>query len=290
MFSNDIGEDSGSAYVFRFDSTDWFQEVKLLPSDGAAGDYFGYSVTISGDTAIIGAIFDDDNGENSGSAYVFHFNGSNWNQQAKLLSSDSNGGEYFGCSVAVSGDAAVIGAIFDDHNDIVTGSAYVFRYSGANWAQEAKLLASDGKMLGYFGYSVAISGDIVVVGAYNSCAAYMFQYNGSNWNQEAKLRASDSMAGDDFGYAVAISGDIALIGADCDDHGSGSAYLFGPQRGDIDYDCNVDVYDFAILALAWLSSPGQTHWNPECDISDPNDNIINMLDLDVLTNNWLAGK
>jgi len=142
-------------------------EVKLLASDGAASDYFGWSVAISGDTAVVGAYNDDDKGSNSGSAYVFVRSGDTWTQQAKLLASDSAAYDYFGWSVAVSGDTAVVGAYMDDDKGNNSGSAYVFVRSGDTWTEQAKLTASDGAENDYFGISVAISGDTWLVGAFN---------------------------------------------------------------------------------------------------------------------------
>ena len=227
---------NGSAYLFRHDGIDWVEEVKLLASDGAAYDRFGHSVSISGDVAVIGARLDDDNGDMSGSAYVFRFDGANWIEEAKLLASDGAPEDEFGNSVSVSGDVAVIGAHLDDDNGAESGSAYVFRFDGANWIEEAKLLASDGAVGDYFGYSVSTSGDVAVIGAYNdtpfgddSGSAFIFHYDGTSWIEEAKLLASDGAVGDYFGYSVSTSGDIAVIGAYRDDDNgssSGSAYVF----------------------------------------------------------------
>jgi len=220
---DDNGAQSGSAYVFRYDGSDWVQEAKLLPSDGAPGDSFGY-VAISGDTAVIGALGDD-------SAYVFRRDGSTWVQEAKLLGSGN-----FGEFVSISGDCAVIGAWWDDDNGQGSGSAYVFRYDGWTWFQEAKLLASDGAPDDNFGNGVAIFGDTVLVGGRgnddngtDSGSAYVFRYDGSNWVEEAKLLASDGAPYDGFGNSLALSGNIALITAYYDDdngEGSGSAYVF----------------------------------------------------------------
>ncbi|MDY7110593.1 MAG: FG-GAP repeat protein [Planctomycetota bacterium] len=230
------GSASGSAYVFRYDGANWVEEAKLLASDGAIDDDFGYSVSISGDLVVIGAAYDDDNGNGSGSAYVFRYDGANWTEEAKLLASDGAAYDRFGQSVSISGEIAVIGASADDDSGSYSGSAYVFRYDGANWIEEAKLLASDGAAADRFGCSVAISGDIGVIGAEkdddnddDSGSAYVFRRVGANWTEEAKLLASDGAAEDDFGCSVSISGEIAVIGASGDDdHGSksGSAYVF----------------------------------------------------------------
>ncbi|MCK9516986.1 MAG: FG-GAP repeat protein, partial [Ottowia sp.] len=121
-------------------------EWKLVPSDGAADDWFGYSVAISADgyTAIVGAYKDDDLGTDSGSAYIFTRSGTTWTQQTKLLASDGAAGDSFGFSVAISGDGntAIVGAYGDDDKGSTSGSAYIFTRSGSTWTQQAKLTAS----------------------------------------------------------------------------------------------------------------------------------------------------
>ncbi len=233
---DDNGDLSGSAYVFVHSGAAWTQAAKLVASDGAVGDYFGYSVSISGDTVVVGAYHDDDMGDSSGSAYVFVRNGIAWTQAAKLVASDGAANDYFGWSVSISGDTAVVGAYLDNDMGSDSGSAYVFVGSGIAWTQEAKLVASDGKAGDQFGYSVSISGDTAVVGALydgdmgnNSGSAYLFVRSGTTWTKVAKLVASDGSESDFFGYSVSISGDTAVVGAYFDDDNggaSGSAYVF----------------------------------------------------------------
>jgi len=143
------------------------QAAKLLASDGAVGDRFGKSVSLDGDTAIVGADFHDNNGiSNSGSAYIFHFDGTNWNQEASLLASDGAENDYLGNEVSIDGDVAIVGAQYDDNeNGTDAGSAYLFGFDGTNWKQEAKLLASDGAAGDHFGWYVSIDGDVAIVGA-----------------------------------------------------------------------------------------------------------------------------
>ena len=102
----------------------------MTASDSVSGDYFGISVSVSGDTAIVGAYFDDDNGYQRGSAYIFVQSGLSWSHQAKLTASDGASGDKFGLSVSVSGNTAVVGANHDDDNGENSGSAYVFRTTG----------------------------------------------------------------------------------------------------------------------------------------------------------------
>jgi len=233
---DDNGYDSGSAYIFKDTGTGWVQAAKLLAGDGAASDSFGYSVSISGGTAIVGAMWDDDNGSSSGSAYIFRDTGSGWTQTAKLLAGDGAASDSFGQSVSISGGTAIVGAHCDDDNGSASGSAYIFKDTGSGWTQAAKLVADDGVQSDYFGYSVSISGGKAIVGAYgdadkgsDSGSAYIFQDTGSGWDQVAKLVAADGAAADHFGYSVSISGGTAIVGADGDDDKgpwSGSAYIF----------------------------------------------------------------
>ncbi|MCD4829420.1 MAG: T9SS type A sorting domain-containing protein [Candidatus Cloacimonetes bacterium] len=226
-------DSSGSAYMFHRSGATWTQQVKLTADDGAPWDFFGNSVSVSGDYAIVGAFRDDDNGDNSGSAYIFYRNGTVWTQQAKLTADDGSAGDFFGCSVSISGDYAVVGAYQDDDNGDESGSAYIFYRSGTAWIQQAKLTADDGAAYDCFGYSVSICGDYAIVGAIwdggGSGSAYMFHRNGTVWTQQDKLTADDGAAGDFFGCSVSISGDYAIVGAYGDDDNgdmSGSAYMF----------------------------------------------------------------
>ena len=238
---NDNGANSGSAYVFKRTGTSWTQEVKLLPSDGAAGDFFGWSVSISGDYAVVGAFGHDDNGSDAGSAYVFKRTGTSWTQEVKLLASDGAADDLFGNSVSISGDYAVVGAFWHDDNGSDAGSAYVFKRTGTSWTQEVKLLASDGAADDLFGKSVSISGDYAVVGAFghdgngnDAGSAYIFKRTGTSWAQEAKLLASDGAADDWFGFSVSISGSYYIVGAYLDDDNgsaSGSAYIYSGFSG-----------------------------------------------------------
>jgi hypothetical protein len=263
-YQDDVnGTDSGSAYIFKRDETSWSQQAKLTASDGTGYESFGYSVSISGDLAIVGANVDDDNGSNSGSAYIFRRDVASWSQQQKLTASDACSSDWFGYSVSTSGDYAIVGAEGNDDKGSNSGSAYIFRWDGTNWVQQQKFLASDGAASDYFGRSVSISGDLAIVGAdgndvkgSNSGSAYIFKRGGTSWVQQQKLTASDGAADDRFGISVSISGDYAIVGAYLDDVNgadSGSAYAFKfCPRADLDDDCKVDFADFAIFADWWL--------------------------------------
>ena len=229
-------------------------EIKLTTDDAAVRDYFGYTVSVDGDTAVIGAHYDGDGGTLSGSAYVFSRNlggADNWGQVAKLTASDAAASDFFGISVSVDGDTAVIGAYRNDDAGLNSGSAYVFsrNQGGAdNWGQVVKLTASDAAAGDIFGYSVSVDGDTAVIGAVyanddgglSSGSAYVFsrhQGGADNWGQVSKLTADDAARGDSFGNSVSVDGDTAVIGAVADrDAGrlSGSAYVFSRNQGGAD--------------------------------------------------------
>jgi hypothetical protein len=273
--------DSGAAYVFVRSGTTWSQQAYLKASNAEANDIFGQSVGISGETAVVGAYAEasaatgvnGDQSDNSaslaGAAYVFVRSGTSWTQQAYLKASNTDAGDAFGWSVAVSGDTAVVGATNEDssatgvngngsdNNAAESGAAYVFVRSGTTWSQQAYLKASNTDALDELGYSVAISGNTVVVGAVaessdatgvdgngsnnnapQSGAAYAFGRSGTTWTQKAYLKASNTGVSDQFGNSVAISGDTAVVGAPQEDSNAtggqtdnsasnaGAAYVF----------------------------------------------------------------
>ena len=161
-----IGATLSLLFVFMFGSKTFATtEAKLLASDGAAEDRFGISVSISGDVALVGAHYDDDNGTKSGSVYVFRWNGSSWVEEQKLLASDGSADDSFGVSVSISGDVALVGAPGEDKIVPYSGKVYVFRWNGSSWVEEQKLLASDGAAGEMFGTSVSISENVALVGA-----------------------------------------------------------------------------------------------------------------------------
>ena len=120
------GSSSGSAYIFAYNGTAWNEEAKITANDGAAYDLFGYSVSISGDYTIVSACGDDDNGNLSGSAYIFEYNGTAWNEQAKITASDGEKGDQFSCMVSISGDYVLVGAHGDGNSGELSGSAYIY--------------------------------------------------------------------------------------------------------------------------------------------------------------------
>jgi len=160
--------DAGKAYIFRYNGTSWIQEAILIASDKAAYDRFGWSVSISGNVAIVGTYAADPGGTtDAGKAYIFRYNGTSWIQEAILIASDKAAGDFFGASVSISGNVAIVGAPTADPGGTAdAGKAYIFRYNGTSWIQEAILTASDKAVGDYFGCSVSISGNVAIVGAY----------------------------------------------------------------------------------------------------------------------------
>jgi uncharacterized repeat protein (TIGR01451 family) len=230
------GVNAGAAYVFVRSGATWSQQQKLVPADGAAHDWFGYSVSVSTDTVAAGAPLADNQGLlDVGSAYLFVRSGTTWAEQQEVLPSpgpDSPVGDRFGRAVGVDGDTLVVGADFDSIPTGQQGSVYVFVRSGTVWTEQQKLFASDGATNDQFGYSVSVSGDTLVVGAYGhdtapgqTGAAYVFVRSGTTWSEQQKLLASDGSDVDYFGWAVSISGDTIMVGAFNDQPG-GSAYVF----------------------------------------------------------------
>ena len=224
---------AGSVYVFTRSGVTWTQQAKLTASDGAAGDEFGHDVQIDGDTIVVGALKDDDDGTDSGAAYIFTRSGVTWTQQQKLTADDAAAGDNFGNDVAISGDTVAIGTP-DENAD--AGSVYIFTRSGVTWTQQQKLTASDIAAGDRFGGLIRLDGDTLLAAAWqndddgaDSGAAYVFTRSGTTWTEEAKLTGDDSAAGDNFGVNLDIAADTVAIGAWYDDDNgtnSGSAYVF----------------------------------------------------------------
>ncbi|MGB0721685.1 MAG: hypothetical protein ACPGU7_04735 [Gammaproteobacteria bacterium] len=232
---DDQGVSSGSAYLF--DAATGAPGAKLMADDGAAGDFFGWSVAASGDTVVVGAFGDDDAASGSGSAYLF--DAVTGNQTAKLTASDAAITDYFGWSVALSGNTAAIGAVYDDDKGTDSGSVYLF--DTTTGLSTLKLTADDGEAGDQFGYAVAMSGDVVAVGAYgdddqgaDSGAVYLF--DAISGAQLAKYSAPVGDAAEHFGASIALNGNHLLVGAYGNaDNGvdSGGAYLFDIGSGSL---------------------------------------------------------
>ncbi len=247
----------------------YFNEVtKAVASDRGTMDYFGSSVSISGNYAIVGAYPEDEDASGgntlsyAGSAYIFERDGSgNWNQAQKIVASDREYSDRFGASVSISGNYAIVGAVTESHdasggNPLSrAGSAYIFKRDGSgNWSQVQKIVASDRAIDDLFGNSVAINGNYAIVGTgyededasggntlSNAGSAYIFEKDGSgNWTQVQKIVASDRASNDLFGVSVSINGNYVIVGANSEDDDAsggntlsdaGSAYIFERSAG-----------------------------------------------------------
>ncbi|AFM11674.1 FG-GAP repeat protein [Turneriella parva] len=269
--SSNAGNTNGAAYVFRRTGNIWIQEAYLKPSNMDERDKFGWAVAISNGRIAVAAPDEDANQTtithgstassnntqaNAGAVYIFEKNGTNWEQKAYIKAPNAAAGHEFGYALAMSGDTLVVGAKGEssaqttitngptastDTSTANSGAVYVYRRTSGTWAQEAYIKAGNSEYLDLFGYSASISGDAIVVGAYNedsgqstitngsgtssdnsitnSGAVYVYRRSGVNWSQEAYIKAPNPDAEDLFGYMVAISGDTILVGAGGDDSG-----------------------------------------------------------------------
>lgn len=326
--SDNSAGDSGAVYVFRFDGTEWSQEAYLKASNAEAGDLFGSAVALSGDgrTLVAGARSEDSddtgiNGDHdsnsandSGAAYVFGFDGVAWTQEAYIKASNTGAADQFGSSVTLSDDGSVMvaGAINErgvstgingdqqDIGSVAVGAAYIFRYSGTEWIQEAYVKPASLPAYGLgddlaFGGAVDVSsdGNTLVIGAVGessaatgidgdpnsgrsdgSGAAYLFRFDGADWTQEAHIKASNTGSGDAFGSAIAVTGDgnaVAIAAPYEDSAGSGVG------SGGID-DAAEDsgaVYFFRFNGTDW-----QQHSFVKASNTDPGDRFGSSVAID----------
>ena len=278
--SNTSQPNAGAVYVFTRNGTVWTQQAYVKASNTDSDDNFGYSVALSGDTLAVGATGEASNATgingdqsntsqpNAGAVYVFTRNGTVWTQQAYVKASNTDSDDNFGYSVALSGDTLAVGATGEASNATGingdqsntsqpnAGAVYVFTRNGTVWTQQAYVKASNTDSDDNFGYSVALSGDTLAVGATgeasnatgingdqsntsqpNAGAVYVFTRNGTVWTQQAYVKASNTDSDDNFGYSVALSGDTLAVGAtgEASDgisqfnnnlSGAGAAYVF----------------------------------------------------------------
>ena len=237
--------DSGAQYPLTVDPT-WSQTAELTASDGAASDYLGSSVSISGTTALVGDDHDSVSGHSSqGAAYIFSESGGSWSESAKLTASDGTSGDLFGAAVTLSGSVALVGA--PGHTvagNAAEGVVYEFNESGGSWSQAAEFTDSGGAADDQFGSSLAVWGSTLIVDAGTKTvsgnngqgAAFVFTNSGGSWSQTAELTASDGAANDEFGAtSVALSGTTVVIGARVHtvdgNSDQGEAYVFTGSGG-----------------------------------------------------------
>ncbi|MEW6072022.1 MAG: hypothetical protein AB1726_05405 [Planctomycetota bacterium] len=237
------GVQKGSAYVFVRSGSTWSQQAQLVAGDGAAEDYFGVAVSVSGDAAVIGAYGDDVGGTNQGSAYVFRRAGSVWGQETKFLATFGAAYDYFGRSVSIVGNRAVVGADGEDDSAPGSGAAYVFERAFGVWGQVKMLKPAYPGYYARFGKSVSLSpagGTIAIgepysdIGERDAGQAYVFTGSGTAWTQVATLRPADPGVGFNFGEAVHAEDARIAVGVPGDDQagtGAGAVHLFSPVGG-----------------------------------------------------------
>ncbi|MCH8211081.1 MAG: hypothetical protein IIB99_06875 [Planctomycetes bacterium] len=290
---NDGVSQSGSAYVFRYDpdTSGWIEEIKLTDPNGEEMDLFGVSVSIKGDAALIGAHVNDDAGGATGAAFIFRHDPGNpgkWALEQQLQAFDAKWIAWFGFSVSLAEDVALIGA---PQLDSQIGAAYVMRYDGKRWVHEAKLLASNPVgPFPFLGRSVSLShdGSTAVVGAFHddeagneAGAIHLFRTNGKIWQEIEKFTASDTGAGDSFGSSVSLSDGTTVI------KGGGKGYIFAGMSG---LDCNDNGEPDACDIFNGTSSDENNNGIPdECDSipGDINgDGVVGVKDLLILLANW----
>jgi len=229
-FDEGLQVKSGTVFVHEYDGLDWNQSSIMIPLDGPANNRFGTAVSLDQNRALIGAEYAAILGRESGAAYVFEFDGNQWQQQQTLIPDDGGILDHFGVEVFLSGDRAFVSS----YNG--SGSVYVFEFDGLNWNQTHKVFSPDATPGSGFGRSVRVDGDRLLVGAYadthagiGSGAAYVFDFDGLNWTQNQKIGPDDGAFDDRFGWAVSLAGNSAFVGSFMDDDDgtfSGSVYVF----------------------------------------------------------------
>jgi hypothetical protein len=240
---DDIGANSnqGSASIYQWNGSSWVLMQKITDATGEAGDNFGFSVSISGNYAIVGA-YQDDVGANSsqGSASIYQWNGSSWVLMQKITDATGEAGDQFGLSVSISGSYAIVGAPQDNvGSNVDQGSASIYARFGSVWVLHEKITNDDVASFDNFGHSVAISGSYAIIGAYfddintnpDQGSARIYKRNGTSWDLMKKITDATGEGSDLFGYSVAISEDYAIIGAwngnivNGTQHGTANIYL-----------------------------------------------------------------
>ncbi len=229
---------AGAVYVYRFDGSEWVAEQKLMALDGQDEDYFGYGAAISDGTIIIGAPGDDDNGEDSGSVYVFRHNGTEWEQTQKLMPAIREHDNVFGTYVSISGNLCVIGADFWDVD--VPCQVYVFRFDGNTWNEETSFTFSWADVYPFWGklgvvYPPPYFGAEFVVGAPGDDeagedvgAVYLFYDRWDEWSMYKKIMPPDAEDRLFFGESIGYSGEVIAVSAPGDGGQNGCIYMYRP--------------------------------------------------------------
>lgn len=261
----------GTACLYKNIAGTWTYVKNLNASDSAQNDKFGYSVAISGDYIVIGAPSEDEdaNGSatltNAGSAYIFYKNeggADNWGQLQKIVAFDRTASDEFGNAVDIEGDCIVVGAYRNgkdiNGNNLIqsAGAAYIFSNTSGTWTQHQKITSTLRSTSAQFGFSLAIDGDYIAIGANwenegsnaKAGAAYIFKNSSGVWAQQKRILATDCFAYNEFGYSIAISGELVLIGAPFtpDFMHLTSAYMFKRDQGGVNNWGKTNQFSFEV--------------------------------------------
>ena len=284
---DEVGADSGVAYVFVRNGASWTQQAELTHRDAVPGDLFGFAVSVYDDNVLIGAHQSDAAGPDSGAVYLFTRNGGRWTQDLLIIPNDIGIGDKFGYSIDLTKSAAIIGAPKEDRNLDDLGAAYVFVETRDSWVQQAKLSASDGDAGDEFGSAVAIHEDTVIVGAWKDNhplldphddpttlmdrgAAYSFLRDGLSWVEKRRIEASGTNRSDLFGASVAIKGAFAIVGAAGSDNAgdnAGSAFIYNPidlgfRTADVPFPVDPASHALSMLGYIKQTTILQNYPNP----------------------------
>ncbi|MCZ6837385.1 MAG: FG-GAP repeat protein [Planctomycetota bacterium] len=297
LSTNEAGDYTGAANVFRYDGSSWVQETRLFPPDDGNGDWFGENLSLCDDVLLIGAAGHSAFGQRVGAAYVYRHDTESltWILEAKLMASDGADLDYFGFRLDLHDDVALIGSPFKDDPGENSGSAYVFRFDEitSTWLEEAKLLPSDGATRDVFATDLVLRDDVAYVCTLNgdgifsdSGSVYRFRFDGANWTEEIEL--FPSYDGDHFGSSIVERAGEILVGALADDdqgRSSGSVFVFATDNEtccptDTDASGEVNVFDLLDLLQAWGSCPAP------CPPDTNRDGRVNVEDLLRLLSTW----
>lgn len=233
---DDNAFNSGGVYVFELDpmSETWSQAAKILPDGTVFEEFFGSAVSLNGDRILVGAYNATNPAQGNvrtGSAYVFDYDGTNWNQTDKLYADDGTANSLFGFAVSLWGDNALVGSHGNQFN---TGAAYMFTFNGSSWEQVTKLVSDDAELEDAIGISVSMRGDRALLGAYrgnnssevDSGAAYVFDYDGTTWVQGTTMTDNGGANNDFFGRSVSLTNSWLLAGATGDNDNKGEVHIY----------------------------------------------------------------
>ena len=242
----------GAVYLYKRQGNSYVPEATLAfpdeipevcPQPGIVGNCseFGRSVAIQGNTVFVGARFAPVGSENAGAVYTFRKQGNAWRFEDKIVSPAPEEWDNFGRAIAVQGNLMVVTA---RKSSLEEGSAYVFEKKGGTWVHKADLVAGDAAPGAYFGQSVDMQGDLIVIGARNANpneagAAYFFRKSRDGWTEIAKVIPEDGRKNDQFGFTVDVSGNTVAVGARRADTGSlidtGAVYVYAVKKKSVEF-------------------------------------------------------